>query len=69
MVECGFGSLHFTNPVAIKSFDGQLDNLVKKYQVNGFKFHAGDAHFYSGNIHHQNKITSNEHRKAYAQLG
>ena len=55
--------------MAIKSFDGQLDNLVKKYQVNGFNFHAGDAHFYSGNIHHQNKITSNEHRKAYAQLG
>ncbi len=59
----------FTNPVAVKSFDGQLEYLVKKYQVDGFKFDAGDAHFYTGNIITKNKLTPNQHSEIYAQFG
>ena len=34
--------LDFTNPEAVKWFNKQLDRLVANYQIDGFKFDAGD---------------------------
>lgn len=61
--------LDFTNPVAVKWFDGQLQYLVKNYGVDGFKFDAGDAHFYPENIIGYKAISPNAHSEAYAQFG
>ena len=61
--------LDFTNPEAVKWFDEQLDRLVKKYQVDGFKFDAGDANFYTGNFISKEKISPNKHTETYAKFG
>ncbi len=38
--------LDFTNPDAVAWMEGQLNTLVEKYGVDGFKFDAGDTYFY-----------------------
>ncbi len=36
----------FTNPEAVKWFWSELDSLTDRYEVDGFKFDAGDKYFY-----------------------
>lgn len=38
--------LDFTNPEAVKWFWSELDSLTDRYEVDGFKFDAGDKYFY-----------------------
>ena len=43
----GFSAvLDLTNPEAVAWFHSQLDSLMARYGVDGFKFDAGDASFY-----------------------
>ena len=39
--------LDFTNPDAAKWFQGNLDYLQSEYNIDGFKFDAGDGEYYS----------------------
>lgn len=39
--------IDFTNPAAVEWMHSQLDSLVERYGIDGYKFDAGDADFYS----------------------
>lgn len=41
-------SYDLTNPSAVEHFKSQLRTLQREYGVDGFKFDAGDMHYYSG---------------------
>ena len=62
------GLLDFTNPDAVNWFKGQLDYLQNTYKVDGFKFDAGDAHFYKG-LKSKIQVSPNEQSALYAKLG
>lgn len=61
--------LDFTNPEAIRWFDEQLERLVVDYNVDGFKFDAGDFIFYPSNTLSQRHITPNEHSRLFNEFG
>lgn len=58
-----------SNPKAQKWFKGRLDYLVNEYGVDGFKFDAGDAGFYTNNVVSLNAKIPNDHTNYFAQLG
>ncbi len=60
--------LDLTNPVDKKWFKAQLDHLQQEYGVDGFKFDAGDAKFYTKGVAHKD-ILSNEHSEEFAAVG
>jgi hypothetical protein len=60
--------LDMSNPGAVKWYKTQLQNLVEKYGVDGFKFDAGDPEMYVG-IYSLNDITPNEQCELHAKLG
>ena len=60
--------LDLSNPVDQKWFKSQLERLVNKYNVDGFKFDAGDAEFYVGGDSYAN-VTANQQTELYAQIG
>jgi alpha-glucosidase (family GH31 glycosyl hydrolase) len=62
-------SVDFTNPQGYKWFKEQLDYLVNEYGVDGFKFDAGDAGFYSGDMVSFDAKTPNDHTTKFAELG
>jgi alpha-glucosidase (family GH31 glycosyl hydrolase) len=62
-------SVDLTNPKGFTWFKGRLDYLVKEYGVDGFKFDAGDAGFYKGNMISFNAATPNEHNTKFAEIG
>lgn len=44
---CGYSAvIDFSNPKAVEWYNSQLKSLMERYDVDGFKFDAGDAHFY-----------------------
>ena len=61
--------LDLSNPDAMEWFRGELDHLVDAYGVDGFKFDAGDASFYKGNIASRKADTPNDHTRYFAELG
>ncbi len=61
--------LDFTNPSAEKWFIDQLKSLVESYDIDGFKFDAGDPNFYTGKIISSKHITPNEHSELFAKIG
>ncbi|TGY45783.1 glycoside hydrolase family 31 protein [Clostridium perfringens] len=61
--------LDLTNPEAVKWYLDQNDFLIEEYGVDGFKFDAGDASFYSNDDLTYKKIEANEHSKLWALLG
>ena len=61
--------LDFTSPSARAWFHEQLDNLVEKYQIDGFKFDAADMDFYPEHALATKKVTPNEHCRLYAEIG
>ena len=61
--------LDFTNPAAVTWFNKQLDNLVEKYKVDGFKLDAGEYPFYSPNALSKEPATPNRHSELFAQIG
>lgn len=61
--------LDFTNPYAEKWFIDQLKYLIDTYDIDGFKFDAGDPNFYTGKIISNEPITPNEHSELFAKIG
>lgn len=61
--------LDLSNPKTQTWFKGELDYLVKKYGVDGFKFDAGDARYYTNDIVSFKSSTPNENTVYYAELG
>ena len=60
--------LDFTNPEAVTWFKTQLNNLMKDYKIDGFKFDAGDFNFYKDVLSLKN-ITPAMHSEIYGQIG
>jgi len=63
------GVLDLTNPKALEWFKGKLNYLQQQYGVDGFKFDAGDANFYTGNVKAYEDVHANAHTEAFAALG
>jgi alpha-glucosidase len=61
--------LDFTNPSAVRWFNAQLDNLVKEYGVDGFKFDAGDTKYYPTDALSMKSVSPNRQSELYAQFG
>jgi alpha-glucosidase len=62
------GLLDLSNPEAVKWYKSQLQNLVDKYKVDGFKFDAGDAEFYKG-LYSFGDVSPNVQCELHAKLG
>lgn len=62
------GLLDFSNPKAVEWFNKQLEYLVDEYQVDGFKFDAGDPEYYKDLIYYKN-IEPNDHASLFGQFG
>jgi len=60
--------LDFTNPEALAWFRSQLDYLQSTYQVDGFKFDAGDSEFYRGTIASRS-VSPNTHSELHGRIG
>jgi len=62
--------LDFTNPGAVDWFDDQLEYLSSEYGVDGFKFDAGDSHFYNQpSSSYDSLAIPNDHNIAFQQFG
>jgi len=61
--------LDLSNPKAREWFKGKLDYLVEEYGVDGFKFDAGDAHFYTNGVISYQDTNPNDHTAFFAELG
>jgi len=61
--------LDFTNPDAQIWFKAQLDRLQKEYDVDGFKFDAGDAGFYRDTDVTYAPTTPNGQCELYVKIG
>ncbi|MDD5053132.1 MAG: glycoside hydrolase family 31 protein [Sulfuricurvum sp.] len=61
--------LDFSNPVAVKWFNNQLDRLVNDYGVDGFKFDAADTRFYPAYSLSMGNVIPNTQTELYAQFG
>src|SRR5690606_2782567 len=68
------GVLDLSHPEAVAWFRAQLDRLVNEFGIDGFKFDAGDSHFYLPSrgmgplISHQPR-TPEEHTLDFARIG
>lgn len=60
--------IDLSNPEGNQWFKDQLNNLVDKYGVDGFKLDGGDASFYKG-LYGYEDIGPNEHCELYAKIG
>jgi alpha-glucosidase len=61
--------LDFSNKAAVEWFDKQLEYLVKKYGVDGFKFDAGDMQFYPDYALSRENVSPNRQAELFAQFG
>jgi len=61
--------LDFTNPETINWYRAQLDSMISRYGVNGFKFDGGDMEYYPSNVLSFKKVTSNEQCELWGSLG
>ncbi len=62
--------LDLSNPKTQKWFQSRLDYLVEEYGVDGFKFDAGDARFYTnGIVSFNSDDIPNDHTTYFAELG
>ena len=60
--------LDLSNPVAHKWFKEQLDFLQNEYGVDGFKFDAGDAQYYTKGLSKEN-VSANEQAALFGKVG
>lgn len=63
------GELDFSSPEAVNWFNLQMDNLVKKYNIDGFKYDAADFQFYPENALNKGNLTPNAQSELYTQFG
>lgn len=65
----GYSALvDLSNPEGEKWFKDQLNKLVEKYKVDGFKLDAGDPESYV-NTYSYGDFSPNDHCEAYAKIG
>ncbi len=66
----GFSAvLDFSNPNAVKWYCEQLDSLMERYGVDGFKFDAGDYSFYKDEDITYGNVTAREQTKLFNLIG
>ena len=62
--------LDLSNPGATQWFKGELERLMKEYNIDGFKLDAGDAYFYPDHlVSYKKDITPNEHTALFGKIG
>jgi len=61
--------LDLSNPKTQKWFKNSLDYLVNDYGVDGFKFDAGDAYFYTNDIMSYKECIPNDQTTYFARFG
>ena len=61
--------LDFSTPKAVNWFKNKLDALMNDYGVDGFKFDAGDADFYTDDMVSFTPTTPNGHSENFARIG
>ena len=61
--------LDFSNPSAVRWFNGEMDRLARDYGVDGFKLDAGDMRFYPADALSKESATPNRQCELYAQFG
>ncbi len=61
--------LDLSNPAALQWFKEKLDVLREEYGVDGFKFDAGDAEYYTKNILAYKQVAPNDHSALWGELG
>ena len=61
--------LDLTNPAAYDWFCAQLDALMSRYGVDGYKFDAGDSYFYRDDDRIFKPMPALEHTRMYNSLG
>lgn len=62
-------ALDISNLKAVEWYNNKNDKLMNFYGIDGFKFDAGDARFYSEEDVTYEKITPNKHSQLWAELG
>lgn len=60
--------IDLTNPEGEQWYIDQMENLQKKYGVDGFKLDAGDPEFYN-NVYSYKDVLPNEHTEKHASIG
>ncbi|MFD0716056.1 glycoside hydrolase family 31 protein [Paenibacillus sp. GCM10027626] len=66
----GFSAvLDCTNEEAVQWYEAELQKLMKDYGIDGFKFDAGDPHFYRQSDQSKIPCHPNGHCEAWAQIG
>lgn len=61
--------LDLSNPKAREWFKGKLNYLVDEFGVDGYKFDAGDAGFYTNGVVSKQPTLPNEHTEYFAKIG
>jgi len=61
--------LDLSNPKTQEWFKEELDYLVNEFGVDGFKFDAGDADFYTNDVVSFKSGSPNDHTTYFAELG
>lgn len=61
--------LDLSNPKTQKWFKDKLDYLVNEYNVDGFKFDAGDSRFYTDDVVSFKSSSPNDHTTYFAEIG
>jgi alpha-glucosidase (family GH31 glycosyl hydrolase) len=61
--------MDFTNPNAVLWYQTQLDSMKSIYNIDGFKFDAGDPEYYRGNTVAFKKASPNEHTSLWGTFG
>lgn len=62
-------TLDLTNPMAILWYDMKLRRLCGEYGIDGFKFDAGDAHFYVNDAENLGDAEPNTFSELWAKFG
>lgn len=66
----GFSTvLDLTNPEAVLWYNKELNNLMIKYGIDGFKFDAGDIKFYRDNDIATEIVSAHDHCKSFSKVG
>ena len=61
--------MDLTNPETVEWYHSQLQSLMDRYGVDGFKFDAGDCHFYRDNDNVHTPMLAREQTATFNALG